>query len=202
MDARLRRRIRVLNGCDHRQRFVFDSDQIQSFGCNILIDCGNGGHRIADHPDFSDCQWMFILADRKRAVGNRRQIRSRKDRVNAGVSFCFRNINMDDAGVRNRTSQKLCMQHARKKKVVRIFQLADAFCLGIDLDERLPYDPQAPLASVIPSHKSSPWRVRLFHRPSARPPWPAGSPRASRSPQPVPCGFPFRARVFSNQWWA
>src|SRR5438309_5318839 len=47
----------------------------------------------------------FILADRKRAVGGG-QIRSQQDRMDAGVSLRFRNINIDDARMRNRTAQE------------------------------------------------------------------------------------------------
>src|SRR5439155_8025676 len=122
--------------------------------------------------DFSDRQGVLILADRKCAIGYGRQIRSRQDRVNARISLRLRNINADDAGMRNGTSQKLRVQHTWKKQIVCIFQLADAFCFRIDLDEGLSYDTQPALASIIPSHKSSPWRARLGRQPCAQPPIP------------------------------
>src|SRR5207248_6728515 len=100
------------------------------------------------------------------------QIRSQQDRMDAGVSLRFRNINIDDARMRNRTAQEPGVQHSRKHDVICVLQLADALCFGIDLDEGFSNDIQSPLAAVIPSHTTSPWRAPLARRAYERPPVP------------------------------
>src|SRR5215510_5036974 len=169
VDARLRHGVRILDGCNCRQRFVFDVNQIESLGCNVFVHCRNGSHRIPDHPDFSDSQGVLILADGKSAIGSG-QIRPHQNCVDTGVGFRFRNINTDDACMWDRTSQKFGVEHSWKHKIVCVFQFANALRLGIDLDQGFSDDAQTfSLASVSPSHKESPSRVRPARQPSAQP---------------------------------
>jgi hypothetical protein len=100
VNARLLYGVRIRDGCDYRQRFVFDVNQIQSFGCNVFIHCRNGSHRIPDHSNFPDCQRVLILADRKSAIRSG-QICPHQDRMDTGVSLCFRNIDIDDPCMRD-----------------------------------------------------------------------------------------------------
>src|SRR5215470_7967628 len=48
VDARLGHGVRIRDGCDYRQRFIFDVNQIESLGRNVFIHCRNGSHRIPD----------------------------------------------------------------------------------------------------------------------------------------------------------
>src|SRR5262249_16741030 len=140
---------------------------------NVFIDCGDGGNRITNHTDFSDCQRVLILADRQSAVENG-EICTYKDGLNARIGFCLVDVDIDDARMRNRTSQKFGMQHSWKYKVICILQFADALRLGVDFDEELSNYAQviSLAAAVIPSHKPSPWQVPPYRRGYAQPPTP------------------------------
>ena len=49
VDTRLGVVVRIGDRRDGPESFVFDFDQVQSFGCRIFIDSRDGGHRISYH---------------------------------------------------------------------------------------------------------------------------------------------------------
>jgi hypothetical protein len=61
VDSHLRVRERVEDGHEGRERLVVDVDQSARLLRGLFVDGGNGGDRVADHPDLLGAERLLVL---------------------------------------------------------------------------------------------------------------------------------------------
>ena len=132
VNARLINHHSFFNRRDCLERLVLDFNQIHRVKSDIFIDCCDRGDRIADEAHLVDAERMFILADRKNAVGNR-QVFTGDNGQDTWQGQRFRYIDIFNQRMRQMTAQDLAVEHAWEKDIVRKFRLPGALRARVDL---------------------------------------------------------------------
>ena len=154
------------------------SIEIERVEGRVLVDRRDGRDRIADEAHAVGAERVLVLRDGKDAERDR-QVLARRDRDDAGRGERLRDVDRDDARVRDLRAQQLAVQHPRQHQVVGELRLARCtFAGAVDLRVGAADDAGLRAAAVIARRRVDRQAAR-----SRRSRTRTGSPRAARRPR-------------------
>ena len=163
VDRRFRGGEPVVDRPDRRQRLVPNVDEVERVERRVLVDRRYGGDRVADEAHAVRAERVLVLGDRENPERDRKVL-ARGDGHDARSRQRPRNVDRDDACVRDLRAQQLAVQHPRQHHVVGELRLARHLGRGVHLGVRAADDAgawrlqNAPLTPAL-----SPLRVEREH---------------------------------------